>query len=313
MKPILLLLACLLLLPLMAGAAWLFARPAALLQLVTASERWRAGLKEKAVTIDGWRVAYLEGGPDIQAAPVLLVHGSSGEKDNWNRIARYLTPHRRVIAIDLPGFGDSPRWPGLGESLPDQVIALGAIIAALGLEHVHLGGNSMGARVAAVYAAQHPQQVLSLWLPGPSGVLTAMPSDLMRHLQAGGDNPLFIRHLDAYDDYLRWLMVTPPAIPGPLRSAMATRALDKAPYHRSVFAAFATETASLEQVVAGMAVPTRIVWGERDRIWHVSGAAILAGHLARASLLLLPDIGHLPMIEAPDRVAADYLAFLKTL
>lgn len=308
-----LILFCLFAAPALVGAIWLFAPPAKLFRLVTVAERWRAGMAEKTVTLDGRRIAYLDGGRATDAAPVLLVHGSSGDKDNWNRVARHLTPHRRVIAVDLPGFGDSDRLPHLDEGLQDQVDALGMIIAALGLERLHLGGNSLGARVVAVYAAQHPQQVLSLWLPGPGGVLSAMPSDLLRHLQRGDDNPLFIRQPESYEDYLRWLMAEPPAIPAPIRAAMAARAVAKADFHRSVFAAVSAETASLEQVMRSSRIPTRIVWGDRDRIWHVSGADILTGHMARASALLLPGIGHLPMIEAPQAVATDYLAFLNTL
>lgn len=313
MSRIMLILSCSLAALVFLGAAfWFLAPAAALLDLVTSVERRRAGVVAKTVTVHGHAVAYLDGGTAADGAPILLVHGSSGEKDNWNRVARFLTPHHRVIAVDLPGFGDSPRWGGHGIDLQSQVAALGAIVDALGLQQIHLGGNSMGARIAAVYAARHPQRVRSLWLPGPSGMLSARPSELQHHLQAGGDNPLFIRSIAAYDTYLHWLMAAPPRIPAPVKRAMAERALGKAEFHRSVFAAFATETASLEQAVAGMTVPTRIVWGERDRIWHVSGATLLADHLAQGSVLLLPG-GHLPMIEAPATVAADYLAFLSSL
>lgn len=299
-------------LALLGVAAWLLLPGSVWRDLATAVERQRAGLVSKTATVHGHPVHYLEGGPVSDAAPVLLVHGSSGEKDNWNRVARFLTPRHRVIAIDLPGFGDSPRWPEYGLALQDQLAALAAIIDALGLQQLHIGGNSMGARIAALYAASHPQRVRSLWLPGPSGVLSAQPSDLLRHLQAGGDNPLFVRSTDSYDAYLHWLMTAPPQIPAPVKRGMAERALHKAEFHRSVFDAVARETASLEQAVAGMTVPTRIVWGERDRIWHVSGATLLADHLAQASMLLLPG-GHLPMIEASEAVAADYLAFLSSL
>jgi abhydrolase domain-containing protein 6 len=298
---------------LLAIAVWLLVPAAVWRDLVVGMERHRAGVTAKTLPVGAQHsVAYLDGGPAGDTAPILLVHGSSGEKDNWNRIARLLIPRHRVIAIDLPGFGDSPRWPGHGIALADQLAALVAIIDALGLQQLHIGGNSMGGRVAALYAAAHPQRVRSLWLPGPSGVLSAEPSELMRHLQAGGDNPLFIRSLDAFDNYLHWLMTAPPRIPAPVKRGLAERALHKAEFHRSVFDAIARETRSLEQVAAGIRVPTRIVWGERDRIWHVSGAALLADHLAQGSVLLLPG-GHLPMIEAPETIAADYLAFLASL
>lgn len=312
MPRIMLILVCtLLLLTLLGVALWSLAPASAWRDLVARVERLRAGLTANAVMVGDQRVAYLAGGRS-GTVPILLVHGSSGDKDNWTRIARQLTPQHRVIAIDLPGFGDSPRWAGHGIGLSDQLAALAAIIDALGLQQLHIGGNSMGGRLAALYAAAHPQRVRSLWLPGPSGVLSAEPSDLQRRLLAGGDNPLFIRRPGDFDAYLNWLMAVPPRIPAPVKRGMAERALQKADFHRSVFAAIATETASLEQVIAGMPVPTRIVWGERDRIWHVSGAARLAERLPHASVLLLPG-GHLPMIEATEDVAADYLAFLSSL
>lgn len=314
MHRIMLILACTLsVLAFLGLAGWFFLPATVWRDLANAIERQRAGLVAGTVLINGRPpVAILDGGPAGDAAPILLVHGSSGEKDNWTRVARLLTPHRRVIAIDLPGFGASPRWTDQGDGLQDQFNALATIIEALGLQQIHIGGNSMGGRLAALYAATQPQRVRSLWLLGPGGVLSAQPSDLMRHLQTGADNPLFIRSTAAYDAYLHWLMPSPPRIPAPVKRAMAAQAVQKADFHRGVFDAIAAETLSLEQAVAGMNVPTRIVWGERDRIWHVSGAALLLDHLPQASLLLLPG-GHLPMIEAPDIVAADYLAFLSSL
>lgn len=307
LPPLLILLAAL------AALGWFLLPRLPLLSMVAGIERWRAGLAEKTVLVSGSRIAYLDSGAASSGPPILLVHGSIGEKDNWNRVARYLTSQHRIIAVDLPGFGDSERLPGHGDGLPDQVAALGAIATALQLDQFHLGGNSHGARVAALYAAAHPNQVLSLWLPGPSGVLSAQPSDLLRHLQSGGDNPLFIRRLEDYDAYLHWLMVKPPEIPALVKHALARRALDKAPFHRRVFEAAAVETVSLEQRLAGLRTPTRIIWGERDRIWHPSGAQRLLDCMPRSSLLLLPDIGHLPIIEATQTVAADYLTFLRTL
>jgi pimeloyl-ACP methyl ester carboxylesterase len=66
---------------------------------------------------------------------------------------------------------------------------------------------------------------------------------------------------------------------------------------------------SVEDKVAGLAVPTLIVWGEEDRALHRGGAEILHRLLPRSEVILMPGIGHLPMLEAPQRSAEDYLRF----
>jgi len=69
----------------------------------------------------------------------------------------------------------------------------------------------------------------------------------------------------------------------------------------------------LEQAVAGLAIPALIVWGDGDRVLHVSGADALHRALPRSRLVVMRGVGHLPMLEAPRQVAADYRAFRASL
>ena len=67
-------------------------------------ERWRAKVKEKSLYINDLQISYLDGGSgDV----ILLIHGFGANKDSWNRFARHLTDKFRVVAVDLPGHGDS--------------------------------------------------------------------------------------------------------------------------------------------------------------------------------------------------------------
>ena len=150
------------------AAAWLLMSPARTVALAAKVERARASLAAKSLRIAGSEVAYLEGGA---GEVLLLLHGSSGEKDNWNRVARHLTPHLRVIALDLPGFGGSHRPAKTAYGLWDQIAHIRAFAAALGLQRFHLGGHSFGGRLAAMYAARFPGQVRSLWVVAPGGGL----------------------------------------------------------------------------------------------------------------------------------------------
>jgi alpha-beta hydrolase superfamily lysophospholipase len=80
--------------------------PGASFKFLLKTERSIAGLKQNNITIEGFNIQYLEGG---QGDVILFLHGFGANKDNWTRFSKYLTPHFRVIAPDLPGFGESTR------------------------------------------------------------------------------------------------------------------------------------------------------------------------------------------------------------
>src|SRR5208283_5545077 len=68
------------------------------------SQRKAVGLQEKSLRVNDHEIVYLEGG---QGEPILMVHGFAGNKDNWTGFAKFITPLYHVVALDLPGFGDS--------------------------------------------------------------------------------------------------------------------------------------------------------------------------------------------------------------
>src|SRR5471030_1702940 len=113
-------------------------------RLGLALERRRSGLRLGDVQHQqqpGLRMPYLEGG---SGDTLVLVHGFAGDKDNFTRMARFLTPHYRVICPDLPGFGDASRDPGASYAIAAQVERLRAFLDVHAPGRIHLGGNSMG-------------------------------------------------------------------------------------------------------------------------------------------------------------------------
>jgi abhydrolase domain-containing protein 6 len=66
----------------------------------------------------------------------------------------------------------------------------------------------------------------------------------------------------------------------------------------------------LQPFLSGLAIPTLIVWGDKDRVLDVSGAELLAGVMEDAEVEIMPDVGHLPMLESPEAVARRYLEFI---
>src|SRR6516164_4315536 len=106
-----------------------------LAHLIFDLHRWRSGLSRKEVAIPGGlRYVYLEGG---QGEPLILLHGFGANKDNFTPVARFLTPHYRVIAPDHIGFGESSHSQDADYAAPAQAARLHAFTRALGIERFH--------------------------------------------------------------------------------------------------------------------------------------------------------------------------------
>lgn len=90
------------------GLAVLYLFPGFVLSLAVGADRTAAGLEERMVQVAEHRIQYLSGG---SGDTLLLLHGFAANKDNWTRVAAYLTPHFRVIAPDLPGLARAAGTP----------------------------------------------------------------------------------------------------------------------------------------------------------------------------------------------------------
>lgn len=272
---------------------------------VYSMERSRAGLARKELALaDGTRIVYLEGG---SGEPLVLLHGFGADKDNFTRVARWLTPHYRVIAPDLVGFGESSHLPDADYRYAAQAERVHAFLQALGLVRVHLGGNSMGGGIVMSYAAQHPQEVASLWLIDAAGIVEAPPSELAKIVTTTAQNPLMIEKEDDFPALMKFVMSDPPYIPRSVMNVLAQERIANQGLERKVFAQIATD--SVSAAIKGLATPTLIVWGDEDRALSVGTVPLLQSLLPNAQAVVMPHIGHAPMIERPQQSAEDYLRF----
>jgi abhydrolase domain-containing protein 6 len=291
----------------LAGVYFLF--PGAMFDLARKVERRAGNLEQRSIDVEGLRIEYLEGG---KGDPLVLLHGFGANKDNWTRIGKYLTPHFRVIAPDLPGFGESSPDPGGDYRIRIQAQRVKALVRALGIKSFHLGGNSMGGNIAGVYASIYPTDLKSLLLIDPGGVASSEPSEMSRRLKDGAPNPLIAENVRDYDRLLDFVFVKRPFIPRPIKRVLIQEAIEHQPLNRKIFQQLqsSVDVEPLEVLLKDMPVPTLIVWGRQDRVLHVSGAKILASVMPNAKAELMDSVGHLPMIEKPEETARLYLSFL---
>ena len=272
--------------------------PGPMARASVALERKRSGLTLRLASLP-----YLEGGSGSEV--LLLVHGFAGDKDNFTRIARFLTPHYRVIIPDLPGFGDARRDPSAKHDMATQVENLRAFMAELGVQRFHMGGNSMGGFIAAEYAARYPQQVASLWLLAPAGTEETLESPAFQQYLAGGGMPLLVPTPGDFETMMASCMARPPFFPYSLKHVLARRAVADYPLHCDLM----KQLVASPHLQGSIETPALIVWGTEDRILSPKGAPATMALMPNASLVMMDGIGHLPMLEATSRTARDFLEF----
>ncbi len=297
----------------LAAVAALYIWPDKALALAMKSERKSSLLSEEAITVGDLKWHVLSGGnaaPD--ALPLVLIHGFGGNADHWTRTARTLTPTMRVIAPDLIGFGTSDAPETADYTIPAQVARLHALLQQMGVTKAHFGGNSMGGWIIGAYAAAYPAEVASLWMLDSAGVTTTAKSEMFLYAEKGNPLPLIVRSPEEFDARMGWVFVTPPPLPQPLKGVLMSQDIKRADHYAFVRDQLYGKSPMLDALIpntAAVQIPTLIVWGEKDRILHPDGAAALQLLLPKSEKIMMPNVGHCPMLEVPAQTAADYLAW----
>ncbi len=280
----------------LAALIWRF-WPAVPARMFKAIERHRSGLKSCHVQSGDniWHV--LEGG---RGEPLVMLHGFNADADHFCRVAQHLRHHFRILAPDLPGFGETGQLDTTALRIEDQASAVVACLDQLGIRHCYLGGSSMGGYIAAMIARSHPERVRGLWLLAPGGIRSVEPSPLFQEIEEERHNPLIVRDLDDFRRLVDYCFVHPPWIPSALARDLAAKAAARALDHQRMFDAVRYDSVALEDFAAEIAVPTLIVWGRSDQVLNPAGAEVLKQVMPSAELL---------MLEQPRTVAEAWLSF----
>jgi len=281
--------------------------------MAIAAERAISGLERKVLQIDGFVVPYLQGG---QGEPLVLIHGFGGSKDNFNRVAYYLTNQYTVYSIDVPGFGASTRDMNADYVINTQIDRVHEIIEKLGLQKPHIGGNSMGGWISGAYAAKYPDNVASVWFLAPAGLVESRKSEVIQKFEQTGEIVLTASNREEFEKIVDVVMYERPAFaPGFVVDAMAARAAADQPLHKRIYKDFKTVPSDLATALNASTYkgPGLIVWGKEDRVLHVDGAAELKTALPGVDVMMMDKVGHVPMMEQPEQVAADYVKWRESI
>lgn len=266
-------------------------------------------------TIDGVEVHYKDEG---KGPVLLLVHGSSSTMRTWDAATKLWKGRYRVIRYDVPGLG-------LSGNVSDEVAATVApaaiaehLLAKLGVRRATVIGVSSGGTLGVQLAARRPDLVERLIISNapsdPVDTSHLVPTPEWASAQAdakaqGFQGPAF------WNAFLTYF-----AGDG-RRIGTATRA-EFGDFNRRVpdkngiaLIAKVADHAKAVAAFAAVRAPTLLIWGGSDKLLPTSSARTLIGYLAgtEAALVYLPDVGHFPPIETPDRFVKLATAWMETV
>lgn len=286
--------------------------PGVLYNTIQDATRAAAGLEVKQIQAGEYTYTYADNGKTDK--PVLLmVHGFSADKDNWARMALFLKSDYRLIAIDLLGHGGSPRDINADYKISSQVRRVHEFTQALGLEKFHMAGNSMGGYITAMYAAQHPEQILSAILFANAGVAQPTPSPMLVALDKQEPLPLIIKSTQDVDTVFNYVFSKPPFMTGSIKQYYAEQSIPHAALYEKIFTDFHyNRKEQLEPLLPTITAPVQIIWGRDDHVLDVSSIETMKPLLRNVQIVIMEDVGHLPMLESPSQSAQLLHQFIQT-
>ena len=244
-----------------------------------------AGFREGFVEADGFHIRYMEAG---EGAALVHLHGAGGLRltPGHDLLAR----QHRVVAFEMPGFGQSPENTRT-RSMAELASTMGQATRALGLDTFNLMGTSFGGKTALWLALQARERVLALVLEAPAAIR-----------QEGAQSPS-----GTPEEMARWLFAHPERVPAMPPPDPAVRAKTQALVARL---RGPDREADLEARLAGLAAPTLVLFGTLDRVIAPAMGRFYKDLIPNCHLMFVYDAGHGISTDRPEafaEVVGDFL------
>jgi len=262
-------------------------------------------IARRFVTLDGRRVSYLwrDGGHD--GPTLLFIHGSGMSARYWSDQLRALADTARVLAVDLPGHGESDDAPT--PSLARYADVTAGVIDALGARPAIAVGHSLGGAVAVALAARRPADVCGLVLLSTCARLPAVPTSAQ---WLWASLPASLRRVLFFVTAKNILFAA-----GASRAAVALGMQELRACRPQTLAADVAISRSMDvtEAAAALRVPALILCGSRDRVTPPALSRHLHATIAGSRLDLVDGAGHMLLIEASGVVNRAIAAFAASI
>lgn len=262
----------------------------------------------------GARVHYRNQGQRNGPALVML-HGTAASLHTWEPWVRQIGDAFHMISVDLPAHGLTGPTPGDDYGQEGMAKFVDEFTTAIGVERFALAGSSMGGGVAARFALMHPERLTHLILVDAGGIPSKQPVDrglalTLARIPVIQNLMLYVTPRHLHDEGLRNAfvndaLVTPEMVDRYWK--LTRREGNRAAMLKYFQVPWDTY---LAENVAKIAVPTLILWGDKDTLTPRDIADTYNGAIKGSKLIVYKNVGHLPMEEVPEpsaRVVRNFL------
>ncbi|OHU78829.1 alpha/beta fold hydrolase [Mycobacteroides chelonae] len=281
-----------------------------------------AEIRTSEVVVDGVRSPLLVAGPDHDSTAVVFIHGNPGSSHDFRGLLDRVGEHARVVALDMPGFGQADKPRSFSQSAVGHARHLDGALAKLGITTVHLVLHDFGGLWGLTWAAAHLEQVASITLMNTGAIsehrwhwparlwLVRGVGELVMRLTTTAAFKLIIQR-----GYV--LKPWPTPLPADFLAHMAhdfdteTRdavlRLYRASHHLGEFGP------AMAYLLREHDIPALVIWGARDHFLPVKHAYQQLEAFPSAQVVILDKAGHFPMVSHPAETEAAVTKFLKPL
>ena len=171
----------------------------------------------------------------------------------------------------------------------------------------------MGGAISVAYAAKYPNDIKSLWLIDSAGFWSAgVPKSLENATLE--NNPLLINKTEDFYKLYEFVMYKPPYLPKTVQAVFAQERIENKALHANILEQIVVDNVEARAaVVANYNIPTLVVWGQEDRVIKPETTELIKEIIPQAQIIMMPKVGHVPMVEAVDQTAEDYKGFREGL
>lgn len=244
----------------------------------------------------GDRFSYMGAGPD-DGRPVLLLHGIGANSMHWRFQLAGLADRFRLIAWNAPGYFLSDHLRTETPRARDYADAVADFLTALEIDGIDVIANSFGTRVAQCFAHYHPGRIGHAVFTG-TGIASMTAEERVRGLKQRAE--MIARGGYGFGERGSALLGSAASAETVALVRQTLRAIDPAAFMQ---AARFVASGDMPPLGAGLKMPLLLIQGEEDRVNPTSAnAEPLAAAVPGARLELLPGVGHLPELEAPQAV-----------
>lgn len=279
--------------------------------LARIGHRWLRRMRRHESVMDGHRVVWLERGrPDTDSPTLILIHGFAAMKENWNAWLPLLPRNWHLVALDLPGFGESDYLPGADYGFEAQAERLRPWLETSGWQDLHLVGSSMGAAIATALAHRLQPGARSLTVLNSAGI--PIRPDLDPGIPPRTEPSLLVPEnwSSVYRMFNNLGSGRPTAMGLAMTGLLGTDLLNRAEAHRHIFSDMMADPYAPVRYLESSRIPLLVQWGNRDVITPTRCVDYYRTRVSHADVRIFRGVGHLPMLEAPRRSARALIEFI---